>query len=126
LQDRYEGAPGAASIGRELRADYRKLLRFDLHFCGKYGHPATSTVECGALHGQVGEKNQSQARRRQSFGGSGSLFGIVVAGAVELRQGGWVNEHFESPRRSGSFVPETTTAFPTFGMSRDAEKIGRL
>ena len=35
--------PGRGVLGRELRADYRKWLRFYLDFCGKYDHPATST-----------------------------------------------------------------------------------
>jgi integron integrase len=64
LQDRYEEALGAASIGRELRADYRKWLRFYLDFCGKYDHPATSSVPL--FMAKLAEKNQSEARRLQA------------------------------------------------------------
>jgi hypothetical protein len=60
---RYEGALGAASIGRELRADYRKWLPFHLNFCGKFGHSATSSVPL--FMAKLAEKNQSEARRRQ-------------------------------------------------------------
>ena len=64
LQDRYEEALGAASIGRELRADYRKWLRFYLDFCGKYDHRATSTSSVPLFMAKLAEKNQSEARRR--------------------------------------------------------------
>ena len=50
------------SIGRELRADYRKWLPFHLDFCGKFGHPATSSVPL--FMAKLAEKNQSEARRR--------------------------------------------------------------
>ena len=74
LQHRYEEALGAASIGRELRADYRKWLRFYSRFLWEVwpsGH-----LECAALHGQVGEKNQSEARRRQASEAVGRYLGL--------------------------------------------------
>jgi hypothetical protein len=67
LQHRYEEALGAASIGRELRADYRKWLRFYLDFCGKYGHPATSSVPLfmAKLARRTSRKHGGDRLRRQ-------------------------------------------------------------
>ena len=76
LQDRYEEALGAASIGRELRADYRKWLRFYLDFCGKYDHPATSTSSVPLFMAKLAEKNQSEARRRQASEAVGLYLGL--------------------------------------------------
>ena len=76
LQDRYEEALGAASIGRELRPDYRKWLRFHLDFCGKYDHPATSTASVPLFMAKLAEKNQSEARRRQAPEAAGLYLGL--------------------------------------------------
>ena len=70
----FQEALGAASIGREFRADYRKWLRFYLDFCGKYGHPATSSVPL--FMAKLAEKNQSEAQRRQASEAVGLYLGL--------------------------------------------------
>jgi hypothetical protein len=76
LQDRYEEALGAASIGPELRTDYRKWLRFYLDFCGKYDHPATSASSVPLFMAKLAEKNQSEARWRQASEAVGLYLGL--------------------------------------------------
>lgn len=101
INPRYDGVLESSNVPLKNRADYKKWVRFYLHFCGKYRHNPADTGSIPLFIEKLSLKNQTteqQACARRAVG----IYKELLSDAGKLHE-----QKIESQKRLGQASPST-------------------